>query len=182
MQRCRDRDTSALIQVQPGRRCIECCGSDKKARATVLAPSLIRIKSQGSGGVRWCARRTASWTGLAPFRVLGASIMTCTATSWFHVSRAGDPALVAAIDFARRRDARLVGLGICPPVWTGVGLDALPASAIEAIGRCQRAGSCRGEGRLIGPERHGYAGRCEWRSTAVDAGRGDPRSMAAMRM
>lgn len=86
-----------------------------------------------------------------------------------HVSRAETPALAAAIDFARRQDARLIGLGICPPVWTGVGLDALPASAIEAIERANEQDLAEAKGRFDrAAERHGYAGRCEWRSSRGD--------------
>jgi len=86
-----------------------------------------------------------------------------------HVSRAETPALAAAVDFARRQDARLIGLGICPPVWTGVGLDALPASAIDAIERANAEDLAEAKRRFERTaERYGYSGRCEWRSSRGD--------------
>ncbi|TSD85457.1 universal stress protein [Mycobacterium sp. KBS0706] len=87
-----------------------------------------------------------------------------------HVGGEDTPALAAAIDFARRQDARLIGLGIRRDVWTGlVGMEALPASAIEALERANDQDLADAKRRFDTTiERYGYAGHSEWRS-----GRGD---------
>lgn len=87
-----------------------------------------------------------------------------------HVGSDETPALAAAIDFARRQDARLIGLGVRRDVWTGlVGMEALPASAIEALERANDQDLADAKHRFEATiERYGYAGHCEWR-----AGRGD---------
>lgn len=86
-----------------------------------------------------------------------------------HVGSNETPALAAAIDFARRQKARLIGLGVRPPVWTGFGLDTLPASAIEALERASEEDLAEAKRRFERTvDRYGYTGHCEWRSSRGD--------------
>ncbi len=86
-----------------------------------------------------------------------------------HVGSAETPCLAAAIDFARRQDARLIGLAVCPPLWTGIGLDKLPPAAIEAVERANEEDLAEAKRRFDRTvDRYGYADRCEWRTSRGD--------------
>ncbi|WP_342241764.1 universal stress protein [Inquilinus sp. OTU3971] len=86
-----------------------------------------------------------------------------------HVDSTETPALAAATDFARRQDARLVGLGVHPQVWTGFGLHRLPATAIEALERANKEAIAEAKRRFDrNIERYGYADRAERRSSQGD--------------
>lgn len=86
-----------------------------------------------------------------------------------HVGSDETPALAAAIDFARRQDARLIGLGIRPPVWKAYGLHSLPKSAIEALERANDEEMADAKRRFEQTvERFGYTGHSEWRSSQGD--------------
>jgi len=93
-----------------------------------------------------------------------------------HVGSDETPTLAAAIDFARRQEARLIGLGVRPPMWTGYGLHTLPAEAIEALERANEGDLAEAKRRFERTvERYGYTGHSEWRSS-----RGDLVSVAAI--
>ena len=83
-----------------------------------------------------------------------------------HVGSDETPALAVAIDFARRQEARLIGLAVRPPVFTGYGLHSLPAEALEAIERANEKEIAEAKRRFERiTERSGYSGHCEWRSS-----------------
>ncbi|WP_342238985.1 universal stress protein [Inquilinus sp. OTU3971] len=83
-----------------------------------------------------------------------------------HVGTTETPALAAAIGFARRHDARLIGLGVQNYAYVGMcGIEPIPPSVIAALENAAAAELAATRSRFDKTvDRYGYTDRSEWRA------------------